>query len=90
MSGEAKERGELIASLAVMADVFAGCIETGTLPARGSACHRKVKELLRKSGVRARRGYGAPTLEALASRMIEVAADVKGGIPNTSNGNGEG
>ena len=79
-----------IASLAVMVDVFAGCIETGTLPARGSPCHRKVKELLRKYGVRVRRGFSAPTLDAVASRMIDVAADVKGGIPNTMNGNGEG
>ena len=31
----------------LMVQVFRGCIETGIMPKMGSACHKKVEELLK-------------------------------------------
>lgn len=39
----------------LVADIFAACIETETLPVHGSPCHRMVRKLVKNSGIQPRR-----------------------------------
>ena len=43
------------AELVLLADTFAACIETGTLPAHGSPCHRRARQFVDRSGCRPKR-----------------------------------
>ncbi len=39
-----------IEELVLMIDVLCACIETGVLPKHGSPCHRKARDLIKRSG----------------------------------------
>ena len=59
MSDERSEEGiestGLFGDLLLMVDVFAACIETGVMPAHGSPCHRKARQLVEQSGQKPKR-----------------------------------
>jgi hypothetical protein len=47
----ARQQAQKLHDVALMVDMFCACIETRTLPAIGSPCHRKARQLVDSSGL---------------------------------------